>query len=65
MAKPQRRILAKHEVAQRLGVGRTTVYRMVKDGEIPYVQIGGRRYIYEDLLEEWIQKQTHKPKAES
>jgi len=58
---PARRILSQAEAAQRLGVDRRTINRMLKSGDLPYVAIGPRKILYEDLLEEWLESQTHRP----
>jgi excisionase family DNA binding protein len=43
---PERVLLTVEEVAERLGIGRTTVFRLVKTGEIESVQIGKLRRIH-------------------
>ena len=36
------------------GIGRTSVYRLIKDGKLPSVMIGGRRLIPADAAEALI-----------
>ena len=44
MPDPQERpFLTPTETAQLLGVSRTSVYRMISDGELPTVKLGGPR----------------------
>lgn len=45
------RLLKPQELAERLGVTRVTVRRMLEAKELPYVPVGKRvRFIYEDVL---------------
>jgi excisionase family DNA binding protein len=51
------RLLRVREVAQRLGVDPSTVYRLVQRGSLPALQIGGRGHtvrIDERELEAWL-----------
>src|SRR5918999_424680 len=41
-AETRTRLLTVEEVAERLNVSRATVYRMVYDGRLPTLQLGGR-----------------------
>ena len=59
--RPQRKIISQQEAAKRLGVHRVTVAKHLRQGTIPHVVIGRRRVIYEDLFEEWLESQTHRP----
>ena len=42
------------EVAGHLRVGRTTVYRLIRSGELPSIQIGGSRRVVADVLTEYL-----------
>ena len=47
---PKPVLLSQTQAAKLLGVSRSTLFRMVRDGEIEPVQVRGlRRYRYEDL----------------
>ena len=51
------RLLPLRDVAERLSVSRPTVYRMVRDGRLPCLQLGGRGAPFrvdEAELEEWL-----------
>jgi len=48
--------LSINEVAEELRIGRTTVYRLVKCGELPSFKIGRSRRISAKSLEEFIQR---------
>lgn len=39
-AKPQERLLDVNQVAKRLNVGRTTVYRLIESGDLPASRFG-------------------------
>jgi excisionase family DNA binding protein len=42
---PGRRLYPIKEIQQRLSVGRSTVYQLVSDGQLPSVKIGRRRFV--------------------
>jgi excisionase family DNA binding protein len=49
----ERVVYTPREVAKLLGVDRTTVYRRMREGSIPVVQMGtGRKYISKKRFEE-------------
>jgi excisionase family DNA binding protein len=53
----QGRLLRVADVAERLGVDPSTVYRLVQRGELPALQIGGRGHtvrIDENELQAWL-----------
>ena len=47
-------VLTVEEAAQRLGVGRTLMYALVKSGDIESISIGRLRRIPCDALEEFV-----------
>ena len=47
-------LLRPAEAAQRLAVSRTTLYGLLKDGQIPYVIVGKRMRVPADRLREVI-----------
>jgi excisionase family DNA binding protein len=56
-AETSTRLLTLAEVARRLSVSRATVYRMVYDGRLPAVRLGGRGAplrVDEAELERWL-----------
>jgi excisionase family DNA binding protein len=55
---PTRLLLTVEEAAQRLGIGRTTMFRLIKSGEIESVQIGRLRRIRPDALTAYTQRLT-------
>jgi len=52
-------LLTVEEAAERLRVGRTKVYALIRSGEIPSVQIGRLRRIHVDALNEYAERLTH------
>ncbi len=38
------------EVRDALGIGRTTMYRWIKDGKLEVVQLGGRSFVKREAL---------------
>lgn len=53
-------LLRVEEAALRLGIGRTSMYRLVMSGEVESVQIGGLRRIPAPCLEEFIDRLRHR-----
>lgn len=49
-------LLRVEEAALRLGIGRTSMYRLVMTGEVESVQIGGLRRIPAPCLEEYVDR---------
>ncbi len=45
-------------VADRLGLSRAQVYRLISKGKMPSVRIGRAVRVPRDLLEEWIASRT-------
>ena len=43
-------------------IGLTTIYKLVKEKDFPSVKIGGRFYVIEDKVYEWLQSLTGKRK---
>lgn len=53
-------LLRVEEAALRLGIGRTSMYRLVMSGEVESVQIGGLRRIPAPCLEEYVDRLRHR-----
>lgn len=47
------------ETAHALGISRAVAYRLVKNGELPFVSIGTRKVVPVHALEEWARVHTH------
>jgi excisionase family DNA binding protein len=52
-------LLRVEEAALRLGIGRTSMYRLLMDGDIELVQIGGLRRIPAACLGEYVDRLRH------
>ncbi len=50
----QRQTLSLDEAARYLGVGRSTIYVMTRDGELPTVQIRRRRLVPKQALDDML-----------
>jgi excisionase family DNA binding protein len=50
-----KRVLTIGEVAEMLRVHPTTIYRLVKRGELPGFKVGGNWRINSDALENWLE----------
>ena len=46
-------------VAKLIGFGRTRVYELIKAGKIPSIQVAGRTRVRRDMLEAWIESESH------
>ena len=57
-------LLRVEQVAQRLQLGTSTVYRLCQQGVIPSVRIGASLRIPADALDAWLRRQIEPPAAE-
>jgi excisionase family DNA binding protein len=53
------------EVAQRIRVHSTTVYRLMDNGKLGFYQIGGRRIVGEGHLEQYLSLAERKAKVKA
>jgi excisionase family DNA binding protein len=53
-------LLRVEEAALRLGIGRTSMYRLVMSGEVESVPIGGLRRVPAPCLEEYVDRLRHR-----
>lgn len=61
---PERRLLTVEEAAEYLGVGRTLMYQLIKDGEIRTVQIHRLRRVPREAVDEYANR-IESPHAEA
>lgn len=58
---PEDGLLMVHEAARRMGVSRTTVYRLMDAGQLAYVKINRARRILPSSVQELIAKNLRGP----
>lgn len=58
---PPRQLWALPAAAERLGISRTTIYSLLRDGSLGSVHIGRRRFVAEDQLQHYIAQRTTLP----
>ena len=46
--------LTVQEAAHLIGVSTTTIYTMVREGQIPHVRVRGRILFHRDTIEKWL-----------
>lgn len=46
--------LSVREVAELIGVSQTTIYTMVREGQIPHVRVRGRIIFHRETIEKWL-----------
>jgi excisionase family DNA binding protein len=46
------------EAAEKLHVGRSTIFKLIREGSLPTIKVGKRRLIPVDALEMWVRDQT-------
>ncbi len=56
-------LLRAEEVARRLSLGRSKVFQMLAQGELPAVRIGRSVRVPEQALREWLERQTEEQNA--
>lgn len=60
MNKPQRtQIMTLNEVAKYLGVHPITIYRIIKETDIPTFKLGGQWRFKKDVLDSWLVKRMN------
>lgn len=62
---PCDRCIRVDEVCQRLGVSRTSLWRLMKAKEIAPTRFGGRLVFRESVIAEFIEQHTERPKKKS
>ena len=55
----ERRALRVGDAAAAYGLGRTTIYKLMKDGKLATVKIGGRRLIPREAMEALLKGTRH------
>jgi excisionase family DNA binding protein len=58
LAQPEPLLLKPREVAVRLGIGKTKVYEMLQQGQLPQIRIRGSRRVPLQALLTWIEQNT-------
>jgi excisionase family DNA binding protein len=58
------RLLTTREVVDRLQLDRVTIYKMVKDGDLPALRLGGQWRFSEEALGAWLSNRREEPFAE-
>ncbi len=53
-------IMTVSETAEYLRIGKTTLYKMVRDGKIPAFKIGNQWRFRRDDIEKWLEEITKK-----
>lgn len=54
----QKELLSLQEARELIGVSRTTIYQMAKQGQIPTLKIGKCIKVPRKKLDEWIEEKT-------
>jgi len=60
----EKRYFSISEASEYLTITRVTLYRLVKQGEIPSYKIGGRRIFDKIELDKWVHSKRDKIKKE-
>lgn len=58
MTDRDRELLHVEEVQAMLGIGRTTVYEMIRRGDLPALRVGRLVRVPRSRLDEWITRNT-------
>ncbi|MFI6032438.1 excisionase family DNA-binding protein [Amycolatopsis magusensis] len=60
---PERILLTVEEAAERLGIGRTLAFRLIRSGEIATVQIGRLRRVPATAIQEYASRLVNQQQA--
>lgn len=60
----QRRTIKVAEAAEYIGVSKDTIYKLVREGEIPHIRLGKRILFRIESLEAWLQEREAGPEDE-
>ena len=55
------KLLTTRELEERLQLDRVTIYRMVKDGELPALRVGGQWRFSSDAIDSWLKASSGAP----
>jgi len=58
-------LLTTKQLMERLSVDRTTIYRMLNDGRLPAVRVGGQWRFSRQAIDKWLNEPSETPKAMS
>lgn len=58
MSMAEKLALSVTEAAEALGISRRSVYNLIKSDGFPVLELGGRRVIPVDLLQDWMHKRV-------
>ena len=58
-------LLRGEDAARALSMSRAMLYRLVKEGKIPYVRMGGMLRFHPDDLREWVETQRRAHEAKT
>ncbi len=50
----EKRCYTVKEIQEMLGISRTTIYKLLKEGKFPYVVLGGKYLVSKKYFDEWI-----------
>ncbi|WP_238442568.1 helix-turn-helix domain-containing protein [Desulforamulus reducens] len=53
-------VLTVKEVAELLRVSRSTVYELIKQGELPYFQIGNKKRFQTEQILQWVARREER-----
>jgi len=56
----EKRYFTIKDVAEQLGLHKTTIYRLAKKGELPAFKVGNQWRFDKNILEEWIRNEASK-----
>ncbi len=61
----ERLLLKPTEVTELLGIGRSLVYELIAQGQIPSIRLGRCIRVRRDALQKWIEEQENQESKES
>ena len=59
----EKRCYTVKEIQEMLGVSRTTIYKFLKEGKLPYVVLGGKYLVSKKYFDKWFESSVQEQKS--
>lgn len=60
----QKRLLTVNDISKELGLSKATIYSLMSKNDFPTIQIGSRKYVTTEDLNNWLYEKAHANETE-